>query len=76
MLDFIVLGQIPGTEFRLGLISILSLMGLALITSLLIKYPQPVKKTQVYLSAKKSRAFGALTRLWHNIFSPKPKLLK
>lgn len=76
MLDFIVLGQIPGTEFRLGLISILSLMGLALITYLLIRYPQIARKTQEYLRAKKSRAFKSLARLWHNVFSPKPKLLK
>ena len=91
MLDYIVLGQIPGTNLQLGFITVLTLFDLGLAAYVLQKYhPQKVKAfTDRWNESERNfwnragnikpsgkRLMKKLTRLGHDVLSPKLKFLK
>ena len=80
MLDLIVLGQLPGTEIRLGFIPVMILFEIGLIIYLVKRPPAETKKiiasVKSALGKKKNQLIKALSHVRHNVFSPKTKLVK
>ena len=76
MYSLIVLGQVPGTEIRLSFDVILILMILGFLTYRYRRFIPKNKKISASYQAYKKRFAVLVVRYWHNIFSPKPKLLK
>jgi len=76
MYSLIVLGQVPGTDLRLTFDMILALIIFGFITYRYRRFIPKNKKVSASYHAYKKRFGMLIVRHWHNIFSPKPKLLK
>lgn len=92
MWDYIVLGQIPGTSFRLGFVSYLTLFDIGLVLYYLKKFHPGIlqkwaKKLKKYgiklykstvrkLKPYKKRAIKQLIHIRNDILGPKLKFLK
>lgn len=75
MVNFIVLGQIPGTSVRLGFVSVLAMMFAVLAAYVLREKEKALlrksKETRLY-----TRAAAMLRPLWLNYFKPKLDVLE
>lgn len=75
MLNFIVLGQIPGTNIQLGFTAVMMLLGAVCLSYLLRKHERAliaeIKQKKAY---KKVSAKGR--ELWLNTLQPKVKLVE
>lgn len=88
MLDLIVLGQLPGTNIRLGFIPIMIMFEIGFVFYLLKKYHSDKlrkimkelkkleKKAYKRLKPYEKRLEKKLVHLWHDVFGPKLKFLK
>lgn len=79
-MDYIVLGQIPGTSLQLGFLGYLALFDICLATYYLKKYrPQTLKNAQKLgkkLKIYTKRAGKRLSHIRDDVLGPKLKFLK
>lgn len=80
MLDLIVLGRLPGTNIELGFIPIMILFEIGFVAYLIKTHPIQTRKVLTFIKVttgkKKNQLVRSISRIRHNIFSPKAKLLK